>query len=42
MENTSASDKRMWDIDEKYFGWEVLGTGLTDSEEKQKCESGEF
>lgn len=42
MHNNSDRDKYMWDVDEKYFGWKVLGTGLTESGERKKCEAGDF
>lgn len=42
MRNNPARDKHIWNTDEKYFSWKVLGTGLTDNEEKERCDSGNF
>jgi hypothetical protein len=42
MFNTNARDKHRWDVDNKYFSWKVLGTGLTVADEKIACQKGEF
>lgn len=42
LRNSKKRDKYMWDLDTKYFGWEVLGTGYTVGEENELCEKGEF
>lgn len=43
MRNTPERDEHMWDIDERYFGWKVLGFGDTSLRQlKEICEKGEF
>ena len=42
MRNTKERDRRMWDIDTRYFGWQVLGSGLTGTEEDERCKNGQI
>lgn len=42
MNDTAARDKHMWDIDETYFSWQLIGTGLTSAEENERCAAGNF
>ena len=42
MRNTKARDEHMWDIDTKYFGWKIIGSGLSINDEKTACAKGAF
>ncbi len=43
MRNTPERDKYMWHIDETYFSWKILGTGISSTEKmKEICQSGNF
>lgn len=43
MRNTPERDNHMWDIDQRYFSWKVLGTGISSTEQmKEICKSGNF
>jgi hypothetical protein len=43
MRDTPERDKRMWYVDENYFGWKVLGSGnLSTKQKKRLCETGKY
>lgn len=43
MRNTPERDKHMWHIDETYFGWKVLGTGISSTQKMNEiCASGSY
>jgi hypothetical protein len=42
MRNTPERDAHMWKIDREYFGWKVIGSGLSIADEKAACLKGNF
>lgn len=42
MRDTKERDQHMWDIDRKYFSWQVIGTGLSVADENIVCQKGDF
>lgn len=42
MQNTQLRKQHILNIDEKYFSWKILGTGLNDSQEIERCDSGNY
>ena len=42
MHNTPLRDQHMWEIDKKFFGWKVVGNGVSTNKLKEICDSKEF
>lgn len=42
MRDTKSRDKRMWWVDNNYFSYQVIGTGLSVADENKKCKELEY
>ena len=42
MRDTKARDKRMWWVDNNYFAYQVIGTGLSTVDEENVCQKGDY